>query len=236
MKLRIRDQIRSAFLGLLVMAGSVYAFLRVWNSALSGWQRWAGLAACVIAFWVGICGVALLFRRRRGKGFVLQHTDFGDVSISMKAMENMVKRCVDSHTEFQAGQTRVYHEKNGISVEVRITLSNGMNIPLTVKALQRQIKQYISDCSGVDVHTVSVKVETDIAKLPAPHEMNLEEEPAKEEAPHPVEDSVAEMPQEPVPDEAGLFQPDDVQQPVCETDEPAEEEPAGETPEEVEAE
>ena len=37
----------------------------------------------------------------------------------------------------------------------------GLNIPLTVNALQKQIKQYITSCSGVDVHKVRVMVETD---------------------------------------------------------------------------
>ena len=37
----------------------------------------------------------------------------------------------------------------------------GVNIPLTVNALQKQIKQYITSCSGVDVHKVRVMVETD---------------------------------------------------------------------------
>ena len=46
-------------------------------------------------------------------------------------------------------------------MDIRITLLGGVNIPLTVNALQKQIKQYITSCSGVDVHKVRVMVETD---------------------------------------------------------------------------
>ena len=46
-------------------------------------------------------------------------------------------------------------------MEIKVTLLNGMNIPLTVNALQKQIKQYITSCSGVDVYKVRVMVETD---------------------------------------------------------------------------
>ena len=46
-------------------------------------------------------------------------------------------------------------------MDIKITLLSGVNIPLTVNALQKQIKQYITSCSGVDVHKVRVMVETD---------------------------------------------------------------------------
>ena len=45
-------------------------------------------------------------------------------------------------------------------MDIRISLANVVNIPLTVNALQKQIKHYITSCSGVDVKEVRVMVET----------------------------------------------------------------------------
>lgn len=76
----------------------------------------------------------------------------------MGALESMVKKCVASHQELTVGAIRIHHAHEGVIVEIKVTLLNGMNIPLTVNALQKQIKQYITSCSGVDVHKVRVMV------------------------------------------------------------------------------
>jgi len=103
----------------------------------------------------------LLFRRTREKGFIIQHSEYGDMSISMNALESMVQKCVASHQELTVNATHIQHAREGIVVDIKITLPGGVNIPLTVNALQKQIKQYITSCSGVDVHKVRVMVETD---------------------------------------------------------------------------
>lgn len=180
MKLRIRDRLLSALMGLVILVIALSALLYLlglipdWNGLyLSAfkvdWHRWLAEGICVLFMLIGICGIAVLFRRRKDKGVVVQHTEYGDMSISMKAMENMVKKCVDAHPELNVNQTRISHSRGGICVDMKITLMNGINIPLTVNALQKQIKQYITSCSGVDVEEVRVMVETETAKrLPAP--------------------------------------------------------------------
>lgn len=187
MKLRIRDRIVSAVLGVMVMMAALGALLfsvgvlsraeaaNVLNHFWNNCPVWLAVVGCIVLFLVGLCGVATLFRRRKDKGFVLQHTEYGDMSISMKALANMVKQCVESHPELTVTQTRIEHFRGGVTVEMKITLASGINIPLTVNALQKQIKQYITSCSGVDVHEVRVLVETDMAKLlPAPETAVIE--------------------------------------------------------------
>ncbi|MBQ7866815.1 MAG: alkaline shock response membrane anchor protein AmaP [Clostridia bacterium] len=177
MKLRIRDRILSAVMGLLIAAAGVGLLLETFDlfkiqTLLEAFsdkiQRAIVIGLGVLLVIIGLCGVALLFRKRKDKGVVVQHTEYGDMSISMKAMENMVKKCVDAHPELHVNQTKIYHSRGGICVDIKITLLNGVNIPLTVNALQKQIKQYITSCSGVDVEEVRVMVETEALKLTAP--------------------------------------------------------------------
>lgn len=177
MKLRIWDRILSALMGIVVMlcaAGVILYCLGIFPLAerlpalAQGWLRWATVAVCALLILLGLHGVSMLLRRRKDKGFVMQRTEYGDMSISMKALENMVRKCVEAHPELKVSHTKIYRVRSGISVEIRILLMSGVNIPLAVNALQKQIKQYITSCSGVDVHEVRVKVETDIARLAAP--------------------------------------------------------------------
>lgn len=124
------------------------------------WLRVVVIGIAVVFVLLGIHDLSLLFRRTKDRGFIMQHTELGDMSISVHAMENMVKKCVDTHEDLKVIHTRIHRTKDGISVGIRISLANGVNIPLTVNNLQKQIKHYITSISGVDVKEVRVMVET----------------------------------------------------------------------------
>lgn len=124
------------------------------------WQRVVMMAVAILFGLIGVRGVLLLFRSNRERRFILQHTEYGDLSISINAMESMVRKCVDTHDELKVSDIRILHARDGIIASIRIALASGVNIPIAVSALQKQIKQYITSCSGVDVKEVRVMVET----------------------------------------------------------------------------
>ena len=264
-KLRVWDRILSALMGILCILAAAAIVLHVagWltlqqirdviASLTVGWQAWlywvVFAVAMLLLVMLGLHGIGMLFRRRKDKGFVVQHTEYGDMNISIKALENMVKKCVDAHSELTANYTRIYLVRGGVSMDMKITLASGVNIPLTVNALQKQIKQYITSCSGVDVHEVRVKVETDTVKLlpppsapviePAPVEEIKRVESPAEPAPAHQEESVQcvqETPETPMAEPVTEVPAEVVEEPAevceCATEEAAAEEaPAEEQPE-----
>lgn len=171
MKMTVWDRILSAISGALITAAGLCLLDIGLGTSLLGvpwvssfavwWQRAVVIVVALLLIALGVHGIVLLFRRRHEKGFIIQHSEYGDMSISMDALESMVHKCVDSHQELKVNATRIQHAHEGIVVDIKITLLSGVNIPLTVNALQKQIKQYITSCSGVDVHKVRVMVETD---------------------------------------------------------------------------
>lgn len=212
MRIRFWDRVVAALGGLLLLllGAGVFAFgvgvlpFQVVAETLRGpfalWQRLVIAAAGVLLCLVGVHGLSLLFRSKKEKGFILQHTENGDLSISMHAMESMVKKCLDTHDELKATHTSIRHMRDGIAVEMRISLANGVNIPITVNALQKQIKHYITSCSGVDVKEVRVLVETSnssasVPDLQSPDMMVAE---AAVAAQSPVETGQPEKSKEPI--------------------------------------
>ena len=171
MKMTVWDRILSAISGALITAAGLCLLDIGLGTSLLGvpwvssfavwWQRAVVIVVALLLIALGVHGIVLLFRRRHEKGFIIQHSEYGDMSISMNALESMVHKCVDSHQELKVNATRIQYAHEGIVVDIKITLLSGVNIPLTVNALQKQIKQYITSCSGVDVHKVRVMVETD---------------------------------------------------------------------------
>ena len=178
MRFKALDRIVSAISGLVMLMLGVGLFVfgvgilpfRLDVSFLDRtfvlWQRAVMVVAAVLLALIGLRAFSLLFRSSKEKGFVLQHTDYGDLSISMSAMENMVRKCVDAHGELKANSIRIHHARDGVIISLRIALANGVNIPIVVNALQKQIKQYITSCSGVDVKEVRVMVETNNSLAP----------------------------------------------------------------------
>ena len=124
------------------------------------------IVAAAVLVLLGVYCVCMMFRRYKGKrGFVVQRTEGGELSISIKAIENLVQKCIDKHEELHVMSTGLENSRNGLVIKLRIGLASGVSIPLVVSALQKQIKQYVTACSGVDVREVKVQVETASANL-----------------------------------------------------------------------
>ena len=223
MKIRILDRILVAVAGMILLAvcsGLVaQAFFgvdllgRVSNllERESMPIRIAAGAAAAFLLILGIYCVLVLFRHRKRKdGFVLQKMENGDLAISLKTLETMVDKCVRQHSEIQTESIQLDNQRDGLLVRIRGTVAGGISIPLTVDTLQKQVKQYVTACSGVDVKGIRVQIESSGEDAPdapfaiAPPELKpLLNSTAETEAdPSPAETVSAPVPP-PVPETEG---------------------------------
>ena len=212
MKIRILDRILVAVAGLLMLAGCAAAAAQLFfNKDVIGrvtrllnnqaYRIWL-ILALVLVLLLGCYCVLILFRHRGRKDrFVMQKTENGELAISLKAMESMVQKCLDPHKEINVQSVRLENQKGGLLIRIRGTVAGGVSIPLTVDALQQQIKQYVTACSGVEVKDIRVQIESSgpdakesLYAIEAPTSRALPRGAgAKEEAP-------AEKPQEEQPE------------------------------------
>ena len=154
----------------------------------------------VVVLLAGILSLRVALRRSKSKGFVVQTTDVGELSISIRAIEDLVNKCVAKHDELHVSSTTLDNSRGGLTIGLRVGLATGVNIPLAVNALQKQIKQYVTACSGVDVQEVKVQVEATSAK--AKPSIYAGSERLENPAPLPREaEQVPEVAAEPAPAE-----------------------------------
>lgn len=127
-------------------------------------QKWvdiALLAAGIVLVLFALYAMSIPGKLRyKKRSFVVQTTESGDLRIAIKAIEGLVKRCVDMHEEISLSSMRILSRKTGVVVELRIALNGNISIPLAVASLQKQIKQYLLASSGIEVNHVSVTVDT----------------------------------------------------------------------------
>lgn len=243
MKQRFFDKLLISLCGLILFAISMLVFLWSFGFTPTAWgaviphielKLLVHILVAALSFLFMLLGMYcffFLFRNANSKkGFILQKTDNGQLSISIRAMENLVAKCVDQHEEIKVVSSGIQNTRDGVVVSLRIGLANGVSIPLAVNALQKQIKQYIQACSGIDVKEVRVQVETANAKAAdssykvhdsflnvedkAPLETQQEEPQAKAEEAPPVQEPA---PLEPV---AAVTQSDEEEQEESEDKKP----------------
>lgn len=200
MKLKFWDRMILLLVALCALLSAVvFAHLGVTFAGENGLPgTWRVL--CLIFSGLSLVGFGLLFllfRRSAHKrlAFVVQHTDNGELRIAVSAIKNLIKKCIDVHEEIQTNQMRILHGREGITVDLDISLANNISIPLAVASLQKQIKQYLVASSGIDVKEVRVCVESTLAEADASLPLSIpmdapvapvlmeiaEEEPVREE-------------------------------------------------------
>lgn len=206
MKIRILDRILVAVAGLILVAAcaaliaqavfqvDVTGAMAQGMQAATFWTR-AGLTLVALGLLaLGIYCILMLFRRRRRKDhFVIQRNDIGELAISMQVMDQMVRKCLAEHSELAVRDLEMENRKDGLVVRISGDTAGGISIPLTIETLQKHIKQYVTACSGVEISSVEVEIETsgeDAADaafaIPTPAMGRLPRQTAREEkAPEP---------------------------------------------------
>ena len=166
MKIKFRDRL-ILFFGAAVTAlsgGMLFVFglqLQGLISEMAVWTR----VVCILAGLLLIAfGVYLfLFPRRISasrKDFVVQKTDTGELRIAVKAIENLVQKCIDLHEEIQVRSMQILNSREGVVVDLFVSLANNISIPMSVASLQKQIKQYLGASTGIEGKEVRVSVES----------------------------------------------------------------------------
>ena len=156
-------------LWLLALCALAEVFFRIPLTAKVGQLLSAGtpvtvlivLAAAILLCVLGTCCLMMLSGKRAvaRKGFVMQKSENGMIGVSIKSIEGLVQTCVKQHEVVESAKISVVERRDGIVILLNIEEAAGVNIPLAVGALQKQIKQYVNTCTGVDVHEVRVMVE-----------------------------------------------------------------------------
>ena len=172
MRIRILDRILVALAGVLLVAacaglvGQVFFGLDVvgFLSKLLTVESTTGkvvIGACAfILLILGLYCLLVLFRHRKRKDkFVLQKMESGELAISLKTLETMVQKCLDQHKEIKVENIRLENQRDGLLIRIQGIVAGGISIPLTVDTLQKQVKQYVTACSGVEVKGIRLQIE-----------------------------------------------------------------------------
>ena len=146
-------------LGRISVEPAIMILGRVANMSLK--TKGVLIAAAVVAvlFALLLIGITLPSKKKRSSSFAYQQNENGMVRISLKALEALVHRCLNQHSELKVVTCSLFSDEESVRVDVHITLQSDISMPLAVSALQKQIKRYLEACTGVCVEEVRVFVD-----------------------------------------------------------------------------
>lgn len=160
----------------------------------------------------------------------VQNTENGSVRISVQAMDMLVKQAIGKVDGVVDIKTNIINHEDSITVKVDMTIDSDVHIPNVTLIMQRQIKSFIEEYSGIAVREVTILVSKIVEVQPQPplqiseplkREPEIIDQPAalEPEVELQTPETVADEP-EPVVDETGTEEAE----PEAEATEPEHEE------------
>lgn len=169
--------------------------LTAWLMGSGVWGSVACVAAALLALVLSLLCLWRVFPHRTAsqRGYVMQKNENGSIGVSIRAIEGLIRTCIDKHEAIAKADITVEECRDGIAIGLHIIQAAGVNIPLSVGALQKQIKQYVTACTGVDVYKIRVMVEND-ENIPVASSFAVQDV-----APLPTAEEAMEQPRETLP-------------------------------------
>jgi uncharacterized alkaline shock family protein YloU len=98
-------------------------------------------------------------KKKENAGSVVSYTDLGEISISFKAVENMVLTASRAVKGVREIITRIDSTEQGLIIYLRVKTLPDLPIPELIKELQEKVRDYVQEISGTNVVEIKVKVE-----------------------------------------------------------------------------
>lgn len=126
--------------------------------ATSRGQLIIGLAGAIffIASWRLIF---LAFRTQRGGQPVVHETALGEVTISLDAVENLVRKTARAIKGVREVKADIKNNKDGLHVALKATISPEVSIPEVSEEIQNSVRQYVKRVVGVELSDIRLEVE-----------------------------------------------------------------------------
>lgn len=157
------------FISLLLIGASLFLLAAHYDvvpgMALSSWMPGWVTETIVLAAVGALLLLALIFLilglkpKKKPGNAVVKGSEFGEVMISINAVENMVLRVVQQTNGIKDVSRKVNFTPDGLIVRIVINVMPDIALPELIKELQSRTKEYLEEITGVTVHEVKVLVE-----------------------------------------------------------------------------
>lgn len=101
-----------------------------------------------------LMGLKIIFARPKKlkiEAYTIRSGDDGDISVSLKAIENTIKLAVAHYDEIKDVKLRVTVNDGGISISARLAIPTGVVLPELLESFNVYLKDFVEKHTGVPV-------------------------------------------------------------------------------------
>lgn len=99
---------------------------------------------------VSLLWANLIYARRKKERTIAFENPSGPVSVSLNAMEDLIRRIVVRVPEIKEIRPTIAAIKKGLDIDIRLILRTDVNIPEMTARLQEMIRSKVQDVIGID--------------------------------------------------------------------------------------
>lgn len=100
------------------------------------------------------------FKPEGDKKAIVKYTKNGDIRITLNSIENIALATSRKLSGIRDSKAYVTKVGDGVSITVKAIVQPDINIPLLSEDMQLKIKSSVEDCTGVQVDSVKILVES----------------------------------------------------------------------------
>lgn len=125
------------------------------------YDNWQVAIVGLILLGVSVQWLFLLICRRPSKREMIIHkTEYGEVNITMAAIENLLEDITCSIKGVRGVKIRSHHDdKHGIRASLRLIVSPDCNVPTVANEVRERVKEYMKSTAGLELGEIEVMVE-----------------------------------------------------------------------------
>lgn len=121
--------------------------------------QWYIFAAAILLILLNIKLVIGIITGDRVKKFgVIRSTENGEVNISNDAIKSMVIKVTSEISGIKDIKVTIKPVKDNVSIHIKTNIISEVNIPLTVKQIQENVKKYIEAMAEIPIGEVKVTI------------------------------------------------------------------------------
>lgn len=118
---------------------------------------------------IGVIGLLLLFasirflvsgiKTKKHMETLIKNTQFGDIKISLNAIESTVIKAAYDITGVKNIKTKIIKFQEGIKLDLRVSLFPDVKITDITNDIQKNVKTHVEEVTGVSVKEIKITVE-----------------------------------------------------------------------------
>ncbi|UHA72879.1 alkaline shock response membrane anchor protein AmaP [Paenibacillus sp. 481] len=99
-----------------------------------------------------------LRRERKSVTSIDQRTEIGDIKVSLETIENVALKAAGRIRGVKDLKARIRTNESGLDITIRAVVDGESSIPNITEEVQRNVKEYVQEITGIPVSYVSVYV------------------------------------------------------------------------------